>query len=148
MPELPFLFDSCKQRKETSLPPSASYSGGIKPASSDSAFLWSAARFYYGHFDELFLHFDRFFSDYDLPLKSSDIPDGVFNEVSEWLLIPNQYDYSEWAVCVCKVHLWVSPTASWHNLKRRDTETLWGSSCRVGRVGWWTWVISYSMGFT
>lgn len=82
--------------------------------------------------------FWQIFSEYDLPLKSNNIPDGIFNEVSEWPLIPNQYDYSEWVVCVCRERLWVFPAASFHDLKSRDSEILWEGSCRVGKwfAGW------------
>lgn len=88
----------------------------------------------------------QIFSVYDLPLKSNNIPDGIFNEVSEWPLILNQCEYSEWVVCVCWARLWVFPIASLHILKRNDSEILWESSCRVensrmGMVEWWTWAI-------
>lgn len=78
-----------------------------------------------------FPHFDRFFWVSDLPLKSNDIPGGFLNEVHEWPLILNQWDYSEWVVCVCRVRLWVFPTTSLHILNRRDLKSFWEISCRM-----------------
>lgn len=98
--------------------------------------------------------FWQIFTDYDLPLKCNDIPDGIFNEVSEWPLIPNQYDYSEWAVCVCVQSASVGVPNSRHARFKEKVgdplrKQLQGGETvsRMGRVEWWTfsYLVFYGM---